>query len=129
MERLTQRDNDGNAYWSGKNGKSYSDIKGNIYGVGSTKLAEYEDAEENGLLIHLPCRVGDTVYVVDTVRNFVDECTVYRISCRSTMPKSFGIDIECAGKLWHCVRSELIGICVFMNKEAAEQALAKMEGV
>lgn len=26
------------------------------------KLAEYEDAEENGLLFRSPCKVGDTVY-------------------------------------------------------------------
>lgn len=26
------------------------------------KLADYEDAEEQGLLVHLPCKVGDTVY-------------------------------------------------------------------
>lgn len=27
------------------------------------KLADYEDAEEQGRLINLPCKVGDTVYV------------------------------------------------------------------
>ena len=27
------------------------------------KLGEYEDAEENGLLVRLPCKVGDTVWV------------------------------------------------------------------
>ena len=27
-----------------------------------TKLADYEDAEEQGLLLRLPCKVGDTVY-------------------------------------------------------------------
>ena len=26
------------------------------------KLADYEDAEEQGLIIRLPCRVGDTYY-------------------------------------------------------------------
>ncbi len=30
------------------------------------KLKSYEDAEENGLLIHLPCRVGDKVYRIWT---------------------------------------------------------------
>lgn len=29
-----------------------------------TKLADYEDAEEQGLLLRLPCKVGDTVYLV-----------------------------------------------------------------
>ena len=29
-----------------------------------TKLAEYEDLEEQGKLLKLPCKVGDTVYVI-----------------------------------------------------------------
>ena len=28
------------------------------------KLAAYEDAEEQGLLVRLPCKVGDTVWVI-----------------------------------------------------------------
>lgn len=28
------------------------------------KLAKYEDMEEQGLLIKLPCKVGDTVYEI-----------------------------------------------------------------
>lgn len=31
------------------------------------KLAAYEDAEEQGLLLRLPCKVGDTVYVDSTI--------------------------------------------------------------
>jgi hypothetical protein len=31
-----------------------------------SKLAGYEDAEEQGLLLRLPCKVGDTLYVIDT---------------------------------------------------------------
>lgn len=31
------------------------------------KLGEYEDAEEQGLLLRLPCKVGDTVYVDSTI--------------------------------------------------------------
>lgn len=30
-----------------------------------TKLADYEDLEEQGLLVRLPCKVGDTVYRVN----------------------------------------------------------------
>ena len=29
------------------------------------KLGEYEDLEEKGLLVKLPCKVGDKVYIVD----------------------------------------------------------------
>lgn len=28
------------------------------------KLADYEDAEEQGLLVRLPCKVGDDVYII-----------------------------------------------------------------
>lgn len=30
------------------------------------KLAEYEDLEEQGKLLELPCAVGDRIYVIDT---------------------------------------------------------------
>lgn len=32
--------------------------------VAFRKLADYEDAEEQGLLLRLPCKVGDTIYIV-----------------------------------------------------------------
>lgn len=53
--------------------KTY-DISNNLYGLNISivtktrmifqKLAEYEDLEEQGRLIKLPCKVGDTVYHV-----------------------------------------------------------------
>lgn len=47
------------------------------YGNGSPteKLADYEDAEEQGLLLRLPCKVGNTVYVDSTILPIEDmEC-------------------------------------------------------
>lgn len=39
------------------------------------KLKEYEDVEEQGLLLKLPCKVGDTVYVDSTILPIEDmEC-------------------------------------------------------
>ena len=35
------------------------------------KLAYYEDLEEQGRLIKLPCKVGDTVYKIDPISNKV----------------------------------------------------------
>ena len=46
------------------------------------RLAEYEDAEENGLLVRLPCKVGDKVYVAyPETRSLCDihPCTVQSI--------------------------------------------------
>lgn len=33
------------------------------------KLSQYEDAEENGLLLKLPCKIGATVYVLAECEN------------------------------------------------------------
>jgi len=111
------------------------------------KLAEYEDAEENGLLIHLPCRVGDTVYVIDKDENgklkvYEGEWTVVSLSQRNkdgefelcghvryevydffyndgrTMPHGMYVGQE----------HTKFGKVVFLTREAAEQALAKMKG-
>lgn len=35
-------------------------------------LADYEDLEEQGLLVRLPCKVGDTVWVVTSPINVFD---------------------------------------------------------
>ena len=42
------------------------------------KLKDYEDAEKQGRLIKLPCKVGDTVYKIINQRDNYDD-TVYQI--------------------------------------------------
>lgn len=64
MNRLTERSENGQVYTS----YCYNAICDGICILCDyedkilEKLAEYEDAEEQGKLIILPCRVGDTVY-------------------------------------------------------------------
>lgn len=53
MNRLTERDEHGEIY-----------VKQHDYIEASKRLAEYEEAEEKGFLLQLPCAVGDTVYVL-----------------------------------------------------------------
>jgi len=76
MERLTERDEFGNADII-----ALSDVMPELYAELSfsetnaltdalNKLADYEDAEENGLLVHLPCKVGDTVYAIPSETNY-----------------------------------------------------------
>ena len=93
---------------------------------GIQKLGAYEDAEEQGLLLRLPCKVGDKVFYVDSIRKFIDECEIRRIECKSLDEKHMGITLEMIGSLWHCVRAELIGNDIFLTKEEAEQALKQM---
>ena len=53
------------------------------------KLAAYEDAEEQGLLVRLPCKVGDTFYyIAGTLRGneYVASDTVEAIELSDTEP-------------------------------------------
>lgn len=42
------------------------------------ELKSYREAEEQGLIVRLPCKVGDTVYV--PTRNFVSELRITMVS-------------------------------------------------
>lgn len=84
MERLTKTTEIGNAYFP----KCFEepccgmgkciDNNCNLVNEVCKKLAEYETLEEQGLLVRLPCKVGDTVYV--PTRNFISELRIIMIS-------------------------------------------------
>lgn len=57
MERLTER------MENVPDGESNVWVKNHDYIKASEKLAEYEDLEEQDLLVRLPCKVGDIVYI------------------------------------------------------------------
>ena len=56
MERLTER------MENAPDGESNVWVKNHDYIKASEKLAEYEDLEEQGLLVRLPCKVGDMLW-------------------------------------------------------------------
>lgn len=78
------------------------------------KLADYEDKQEQGLLIELPSKVGDTVY------------TIHLIS----PTKHIVCEIENVDRffLLLAVAEERFGKTVFLTRSEAEEALAKMGG-
>ena len=126
-------------------------IKDKRFGEADAKLAKYEDAEENGLLVKLPCKVGDKVYVIapnynkcpDTYQCDDYDSDNYLITwCENNCPngyKGIGVveEVVNAFKIWSipvwlqtCIGSiqlKEIGKTVFLTKEEAEAALAKME--
>jgi hypothetical protein len=57
MERLTER------YDITPDGESDVWVKQHDYISAARKLCDYEDLEEQGLLVRLPCKVGDIIYV------------------------------------------------------------------
>ena len=65
MERLTEYMGNGEDYESiNPIDTPYEYGKANLQSL-INKLAAYEDAEEQGLLLRLPCKVGDTLYRVN----------------------------------------------------------------
>lgn len=88
------------------------------------KLAEYEDLEEQGLMLRLPCKVGDTVYRImphdnfimkSKVEEFVFTDIVYVIVRDELFNCRRGIPYCEKGKTW------------FLTREESEQKLKEME--
>jgi hypothetical protein len=109
MERLTEH----YEYPNGQHGyraKGYGIIEQRPFFGIIKRLAEYEDAEEQGLLLRLPCKVGDTVYQIAPREN-----EIYPIV---------------APNLHTIVRwmeDEVIGEIIFLTRETAEAALKERQ--
>ena len=123
MDKLTQRDNEGQAHAKAVGYYSLID-----------KLAEYEDLEEQGLLLRLPCKAGSTIY------------KVYKMPTRCTVHDQYKDDYSCCGceelecdssYKWEIIKyiadikelvcvSDKIGETVFLTKEEAEQKLKEL---
>ena len=89
------------------------------------KLAEYETAEEEARFVVLPCKVGDTVWMVhqrltSTVNNVISKMTVTELRGNRLNPIWFVIDGEYGRTSFH--PSE-IGKTIFITREEAEKAL------
>lgn len=99
------------------------------------KLADYEDAEEQGLILRLPCKVGDKVYQIS--ENFIEPCTVETIFLGKyrdrngnwcNMAEIYYDRDDCP-----YVSTEMyftdIGETVFLTETEAEAKLKEMEGI
>ena len=116
-----------------------SSEEGTVYSCYSTRkiierLAEYEDLEEQGLLLRLPCKVGDTVWDNDygkpcaytitgfsfgTGEDYIDEPVSLReVVCYYS---------NYSGSITGSFAVSEIGKTVFLTKEEAEQKLKEME--
>lgn len=90
------------------------------------KLGAYEDAEEQGLLFRLPCKVGDIVYVIDKI--------IHPFKVEKFELFKYHIEILCEytgedemRKYWkiRCPLADL-GKIIFLTKAEAEKALEEM---
>ena len=125
MERLTERDSYGDVY-----------VKQHDYVTASEKLCEYEDAEEQGLLLRLPCKAGDMVYLICSRYS---ECSKYKerfdeYNCQGCEEdecdshKEYYIHINHSVSIgWIVGNLNDFGKTVFLTKSEAEQKLKEME--
>lgn len=105
------------------------------------ELANREQAEEQGLPLRLPCKVGDTVWVVTSPFNVFDDIEydenmkdeVYEAFVSSVTFYKIGEQYRiCAKVTNHFIgayfRNCDFGKTVFLNREEAEAKLKEMEG-
>lgn len=129
MERLTKRYVDdfgqkaitacGETYFEGEDGYVVVD-----------RLASYEDLEEQGLLVRLPCKVGDTVYRVNAgAKQPIIPMTVSEIHflCykNERAVRFDAIGKEDMGESYY--RLEDIERIVFLTREESEKKLEEMQ--
>ena len=105
------------------------------------KLKEYEDAEEQGLLLRLPCKVGDTVWVITSPFNVFDDIE-YDEDMKDEVYEAFisSVTFYKSGeqyRIYAKTTNHLIGAyfrkcdfgkAVFLTREEAEAKLKEMEG-
>lgn len=92
------------------------------------KLAKYEDAEEQGLLLKLPCAIGSVVWFAGN--EFINDYEVRRYIVDESGVDCIQVAKEIDGKdYWNSFSIDDIGKTVFLTREEAEQALAEMKEV
>lgn len=94
------------------------------------KLKEYEDAEEQGLLIRLPCKVADTIFRINPyakepiISMKVLQIRFVELYSGNSFLRIDAINDEDMGEF--CYFKNDIGKTVFLTREEAEAALAEM---
>lgn len=132
MERLTERVNDRLIMMkqdSGDNVPYYWD-EGNF--KVAEKLADYEDAEEQGLLVRLPVSIGAKVYMIASLF----DCVYNYDNCKATQKWKCEEDIRCEyeRKSYYVKEIEFISIMkdsigksIFLTREEAEKKLEEKD--
>lgn len=92
------------------------------------KLKDYEDLEEQGRLVKLPCKVGDTVYCIENKEIYT--CIVEKTSISRN--NGAWVEISFPKEMQDIVAIEYnsndIGETVFLTKSEAEAKLKELRG-
>lgn len=122
MERLTHRYMDGTAWVSLNLVSKMGEYE--CVGLPITKLATYEDAEEQGLLLRLPCKVGDNIYIIKPYG--IEEASITGISEADDID-CFCFEIYIDPDCHEIIALEEFNDTWFLTKEEAEAKLKEME--
>lgn len=90
------------------------------------RLKEYEDLEEQGGLVKLPCKVGDTVYV--PTRNFISELRITEVVCNRNGTYLRWVLLSGIYPNLNGFVGRKIGNEVFLTKSEAEAKLKELRG-
>ena len=96
-------------------------------GMTLMRLRELAVADQEGRMVVLPCKVGDTVFaLLDNKSKYVSECEVKRIGLGDNI--GFATIVPVGYSQEYGVSLRGFGKTVFLTREEAEKALAEMEG-
>ena len=133
MERLTHRYMDGTAWVSLNLVSKMGEYE--CVGLPITKLATYEDAEEQGLLLRLPCKVGDKLYYIDSYYNVVVPVRLNEVIIQFVGINNYTYQYNCCsfdecGDTYeeYEFNNNDFSKTVFLTKAEAEAKLKEMEG-
>lgn len=129
MERLTEWIDDGEH----RQAIPKTDIRNNGHNKCCNKLAEYEDLEEQGLLVRLPDDLSRVLYQVNYRWKCTeygeenDKCEIYDCKCECDIRKEYYIaevELQCIPikSYYNC-----LGEFLFFTSEAAEKKLEEMK--
>jgi hypothetical protein len=138
MERLTKKNDSGGHYYpkcfekcNGLGASSKCDDCEIMTSV-CEKLGDYEDLEEQGRLVKLPCKVGDTLYRVNkgakepVIMMRVLQLYIKQLHKDRTVIRIDAINDDDMGE--SCYFLENIGKTVFLTKSEAEEKLKELRG-
>ena len=134
MERLTER------IYDVPDGESGVWVKQHDYISAAEKISDYEDADEQGLLLRLPCGIGSDVYMIPSKINYkLNILSLHQENNRVYHQKVALITFTENGWYMKCDKDREYAIerilsekmykeTWFLSQEEAEAKLAEMEG-
>ena len=92
------------------------------------RLKAYEDKQEQGLLLKLPCKVGDNVYQIGKGHYEIGtDITEYTVTAITISKRDITISVKDANQLGFPISAVYLGKRLYLTRSEAEEALAKMK--